>query len=332
MTLLSIGDLAQSLMLRQNLGFAKSRMNILTQEMASGVKSDLAAALRGNTGTLAGLNAAMTRIEGFGRATTELSLEAEMMQAALGAFSDLATSLALPLQAAQTAGAAGFEALAQDARNKFNTAISLLNSESAGRALFSGAASDLRPLPQGEDVLAMLGALVAGESTMSVIRDRVEQWFDDAAGYAALYQGAEASGSIAVSPTERSSVAITAMDPAIRASLKALALAALSTNGATALDDEGRIALAAEAGARLGASEQARADLRAGLGVVQARLEAAATGNTAEKTALGIARAALIEADPYETATELTAAQTRLETIYAITSRLATLSLASYLR
>ena len=40
----------------------------------------------------------------------------------------------------------------------------------------------------------------------------------------------------------------------------------------------------------------------------------------------------MTEADPYRTATDLQAAQTRLETLYVLTARLSRLNLTEYLR
>lgn len=332
MTLISIGDLAQSLMLRHNVTQAKTRMNTLSQEMSSGIKADLAAHLHGNMNSLEAMNAALRQVDAFATVTTELGLQVSAMQTALGTMGDMASRLAVPLQAAQSAGTTSFGVLTRDATETFKAAISLINTQIAGRSVFAGVAPDQTPLPDGAQFLTTLERLVAGDTTMTALRDRLDQWFADPAGFAAIYRGGGSAGSIAIAPGDDTAIAVTALDPAIRDSLKSFALAALAEDGRTALDATGRRALAIEAGARLLASEQARADLRAGLGLVENRIEAASTRNSAERTALGIARTAIIEADPYTTATDLSAAQTRLDTIYAITSRLSGLSLVNYLR
>ena len=64
----------------------------------------------------------------------------------------------------------------------------------------------------------------------------------------------------------------------------------------------------------------------------QAQIDAAATRNTAEASALNIARAGIVTADPYDAATRLEDLQTRLQSLYLITSRLSRLSLTEYLR
>lgn len=332
MPLFSIGDLAQSLLLRQNVGLAKSRVAVLSQEMSSGVKLDLAAHLRGTSGTLTAMNGALRQVEGFHAATTELGLRADTMQAALDAMSETASRLAVPLQAAQSPSTVAFAVMTRDALAGFETVVGALNVQVAGQALFSGKVSDQLPLPDAAQFLAELQGVAAGEITMAGLRDKVDAWFDDPAGFAALYRGGDPTAPIAVSAAEEVALSATALDPAIRDSLKGFALAALAQEGMSGLDATGRQALAVEAGRRLATTEQGRADLRAGLGLAQARIEAATTRNSAERMSLEMACATMIEADPYTTATDLSAAQTRLETIYAITSRMAGLSLVNYLR
>mgnify|MGYP006193710875 CR=1 FL=1 len=54
--------------------------------------------------------------------------------------------------------------------------------------------------------------------------------------------------------------------------------------------------------------------------------------NSAEITALELARAKIVSVDPFEAATKVKEAQTQLEMIYAVTARLSSLSLMEYLR
>ena len=59
--------------------------------------------------------------------------------------------------------------------------------------------------------------------------------------------------------------------------------------------------------------------------------EEASTRLSAERTSYEIARTGLLEADPYETASRLEDVQFQLEALYAVTARMARLSLTSYL-
>eukprot|EP01041_Mallomonas_annulata_P037918 gene37918-61315_t len=55
------------------------------------------------------------------------------------------------------------------------------------------------------------------------------------------------------------------------------------------------------------------------LGTVQAQIESASVRNESEASALHLARAELVEADPYETALRLQEAESQLEKIFTIT-------------
>ena len=68
------------------------------------------------------------------------------------------------------------------------------------------------------------------------------------------------------------------------------------------------------------------------LGRAEAQIEIASARNSAESTALQIARTGMLAADPYETATKLQETQTQLEMIYSITARMTRLSLVDYLK
>lgn len=333
MSLVSLGDLAQSLILRRNMNHTKLQVQTLSQEMTTGVSSDIARHLRGDLGPLNGLNQTLSQLGGYKSVTTELELFAGSMQTALENLDGFASALATPLQSASVAGdEASIDAMGAEAQQKFEAAIGLLNTRVGDRALFSGKATDRAPLPDGSAILVQLQGLVAGETTAEAVRDAVFAWFDDPSGYSAIYAGDEALASVEIGQGEDVRLTVTAEADGVIETLKGLAIAALTAEGATDLRSDGRAALGIMAGASLMASQSARADMRADLAVSENRISAAQTRNSAETTALEIARARLVEVDAYEAATELTSAQTRLETIYAITSRLSSLNLASYLR
>ncbi len=333
MSLVSLGDLAQSLILRRNMNHVNTQVQTLSEEMTTGISSDIGRHLRGDLGPLNGLDQTLQRLSGYKSVTTEMDLFATSMQTALQAIDGFATNLATPLLSAGTAGdKASIDAMGAEAQQKFEAAIGTLNTRVGDRALFSGKATDRAPLPDGGVILAQLQTLVSGETTAAGVRDVVNAWFDDPAGYRALYSGDVALAPVDIGQGEDAQLQVTAVSASVIETLKGLALSALSADGATTLQTSGRQTLAVMSGQSLLDSQAGRADMRAELAVTENRVAAAQTRNSAETTALEIARAKLVEVDAYEAATQLTSAQTRLETIYAITSRLSALSLASYLR
>jgi flagellar hook-associated protein 3 FlgL len=72
--------------------------------------------------------------------------------------------------------------------------------------------------------------------------------------------------------------------------------------------------------------------LRAVVGDAEAAIERARIRNEAELSAAELARARILEADPFRAATDLQSVQNQLESLYTVTSRLSRLSLTSFLR
>ncbi len=72
--------------------------------------------------------------------------------------------------------------------------------------------------------------------------------------------------------------------------------------------------------------------LRAVVGDAEAAIERARVRNGAELAAADLARATIVESDPFRAATDLQSVQGQLETLYAVTARLSRLSLTNYLR
>ena len=125
---------------------------------------------------------------------------------------------------------------------------------------------------------------------------------------------------------------VTAEDPAIRRTLAGLAMAGLLDRGLFSGSPDTRRHIAVMAGEVLHGSTDERVHLAAEVGHAEQRLAEAQARNGAEQAALGIARSALISADPFAAASGLEAARLQLETIYAVTARLSGMSLLGMLR
>ena len=108
-------------------------------------------------------------------------------------------------------------------------------------------------------------------------------------------------------------------------------MATMLNRGALSGQPEARAALAEQAGATLLSAQPKLINTAATLGLAQNRISTTAIRNASERSALELARNAIISADPYETATRLQDAQNQLETLFAVTARLSRLSLTDYL-
>lgn len=333
MSLVSFGDLAQSNLMRRHTTEAKVAIARLSQELTTGQSADIARHVSGDLGPVLALDATLARLAGYGAITRELGLFAGAMQTGLGVVADVALSAANGLIAASgTAATTHVNTAAAAAHSALKSVISALNTRFGDRTLFAGVDTTGQAMADTDTWLASLEATLGTPADVAAVEAAVDAWFAAPAGFGATaYQGAAALSAVPVASGEAVALDVTANDPAIRETLKGLAMAAMLDRGAFSGQDALRNAVAQRAGELLLASETDRAQLSARLGAAEAQIETAATRNEAEASSLKIARAEMLEIDPYEAATRLQDAETQLQLIYTITARISRLSLADYL-
>lgn len=334
MTLNSLGDLSHSFQFRRQTVALKTDMQRLSQELTTGLASDTSAQVSGNLVPLASIESSVARINGYATVTTEMLSTASAMQTALTAINDLSSQLSSQLLGA-TEGSipAQVDAAGTDAGQKFASVVSLLNTRFGDRSLFAGVAGDGAAVADASSMMASLEAATSSAASATDVESAVEAWMSDPAGFAATgYLGGPPLAAVSVAPGEQAQLSVTATDPAIRSTLKGLAMAALLDRGVFAGNPTARKDLARAAGISLLESAQGRANLQGQLGSVESQVGQAATRNTAEATAMGLVRSRLLSVDPYDTATRLQNTQTQLETVYALTTRLSRLSLVDFLK
>lgn len=334
MTMVSIGDLARTLMLQRHTGTSKQALQRLAGELASGRHADLSRQVRGDLAPLAGIEGALARIDGWRSAAGDLGLRLGAMQTALGALDGVAGATAEQLLAAAvSAQPAQVDRAARDAGEALDAMIGVLNARVGDKAVFAGVEGDNPALAGADVMLDALVPLMAGATGVDAVETALQAWFDDPAGFAAVvYQGGAAQTGVGVGPGELVAPGVIATDPALRNALAGFALAALADRGVLAGSDAGRRGLIQRSAERLMGNAGERALLAARLGSVEARLDRAQARNGTEAGALEIARSGLISADPYKTAAELELTRVQIETLYGLTARLSGLSLAGYLR
>jgi flagellar hook-associated protein 3 FlgL len=335
MTMTSIGDLAQSMMLRSHGTRLKQMQAALSAELASGQVADVSARLGGDLSHLTDIDRNLRQLEGYAVAMGEAKLMAGSAQAGLAVLQDAALGLGnalLPVSGSSPASLR--EHAAAQAKSVLSAAVGALNGRAAGRSLFAGIATDRSALAPAETLLSELKAAVAGAGDAAAISAAAAAWFDDPAGFGASIYGGSVQSLAPVRIGAGTEVAPTlrADDPVFRDTLRHVALAALATDPDLGLDGAGQAVLLRTSGDGLLAADARITGLRASLGFAEARIEEAGTRNAAARTGLEYARGELLSADPYETATRLQDVQFRLESLYAVTVRASRLSLTSFLR
>lgn len=326
------GDASLTSILSRQSASLRAEIERRSTELTTGLQRDIGVAVRGDFSALAAVEHSLARLKGHAANTTEAALFTDVMQAALGVISDGATDLGTNILRAVGPGSEiRLESVVMEAGRILSTTIAALNTRVSERAVFSGANAETTPLPGADAILTALETAVAGAVTVEDVQVAIAGWFNDPAGYDALYAGGAARAGLPIAAGETASLSVTALDPAIKDTLRALATAALLDRGLLADQPEARSQLMKSVSDDLLTGGEARAKLMARVGTVQAQIAAAQARNEAEKSALEITRAGIVAADPYDTAARLEDLRARLESLYLVTSRVSRLSLADYL-
>lgn len=335
MSSVALGDLAQSFMLQRRGAAVKSELARLTEELSSGRLSEPHKVLAGNHGYLADIEQGLRILASFDVASTEAQQHAGAMQSALeqvqNSSSDLGARLLL------VSASAIPEVLAQgstEAEKHLETIVSALNTDLAGRNLFSGVATDRAPLDGAGDILASARAVIAGATSAGQVSTMLRDWFDDPAGFAATHFKGSMSPPepMRIAEGETVDLSLKADDPVFRDVLFRSVVAAVANDPALPLEMRERRDLLRVSGEGLIGLQQRITAERAELGTNEARIETISARIAAEQVGLDIARKDLLAADPFETATKLEETQFQLQALYSVTARLSGLSLVNFIR
>jgi flagellar hook-associated protein 3 FlgL len=334
MALISLGDLAQSFVLRRQNADLKADISRMSQEMTTGQVADPGKHLSGDVSALTGIDSALARLGAYARATSDNAFFTGAMQTALSAVQDVTTDLVPSLLAVTTTGnSESMTKVSREALRAFETAVGLYNTRLGDRALFSGDETATTPLLPADQLLAQIDTAITGALTVQDVETALDTWLAAPTGFlATAYQGGAALTDIPIGPGQTADISVTAADPAVRNTLKGLAMAALLQRGWFAGDPSAQAALIRRSGEVLATGETDRALLAGALGTVEGQIEAARSRNEAETSSLQIARTALLSVDPFDAAARLQEAQVQLETLYTLTARLSRLNLVDFLR
>lgn len=334
MNLTTLGDLSHSFTSRQRNIAIRQDISRYTQELATGQVSDVRQRLAGNYSYLTDIERKMDILQGYSVATSEAAHFLSATQTVIGNISTTTQDFGNRLLTAEIAaqGPASSD-IANDAREVLNQMIGRLNTDVAGRFLFSGTATDQAPLAEATMLIDTARAAMAGATTAADMLAAADIWFDDPGGFAAtIYQGSDdALAPLAVSISDNVTMDLTATDPGIRQMLKVVTLAALADDPAFSLNDAQRTELFVEAGKKMLGARDNLTNTAARIGFAEARVDIISARNAAEQTSLNFAKTDLLSIDPFEAATRLEEVQFQLQSLYTVTARNAQLSLVNFL-
>lgn len=336
MTWMTLGSLALPFQLNRHNAALRADLTRLSTEMTTGRAAAPSAHLKGDLAPLGALESRARRLDAVLIAARSAQTEAGAGQNALSGLATIAADSAASLLnvSSRTADPGTLRTASSAARLALDAAQTTLSASVAGKALFSGTATDRTPLVGGDAMLAALTPLVAGATSADQVADAIEAAFQDPGGLfeTQFYLGAAAAPGAPLDGDQRAASLPTAADPALRRLLSGLAMAAVAADDSLALSQDQRQALTRRASLTLFDAGAGITALQADLGESEARLEGLDTRLSGERSALDLARESLIGVDSFEAAGKLQEAQTRLEVLYAVTARTSRLSLVEYLR
>ncbi len=324
----SIGDLASSIQLSKGATTTKAEISRLVEELTSGISSDTGRAVSGDFGLLSSLSADEARLAAYQNSITHAELFSATAQLALETVQSSLIEMGTGLMgAAATTNSLQIDAAVLGAADRLSSAVNALNIDVGGRKVFSGNATDTAPLVSASEMLDQLRTLVAGQTTATGVRSAVEAWF----GASSYVGSSDTLAPLQLSDDMEVSFEITGSDDGIQDALIHLATAALLEADSLQLADDELALLAMSTGTGLADADGSLTLLRASVGSVEASIEEAHVQNEYETSSVEIWKNEILGVDEYRAATELQAAETQLQLLYTLTSRLSQMSLAGYL-
>ncbi|WP_116132949.1 hypothetical protein [Tropicimonas sp. IMCC34043] len=334
MTITSISDLASNLLLRSNSSRLRGDLSRLVGELSSGRVAARETAVDGSFRAVSAIQQSISRLDAFKISATEAAGFAGAVQDSLGAIHDLTSDLSTAFIAAGGAGTiTQASALAEEARQDFTFITNKLNTQYAGRSLFAGATTDRAAVIDGADILNAVKTAVSGATTAAGVAAAVDAWFAPGADFDTIaYLGSDKPlASMQVGSDRSVALQVTAADDEFREMLKGATLAVLVNDGPLVGNAAEQMDLARLAGKTLIAGNEALLDLRASVGLVEERIEAASVANASESSAMTTALLAFVTKDEFDGASELRQIESQIEILYTLTARTSALRLTDYL-
>lgn len=331
----TIGDLAQTFLLRARNTQLQRQNQTLLQEMSSGQAADPVKHLDGDMGQLVTIDRDLAVLESHRQSTSEAQFNVTAMQSALARVQDIGAELAnsaISKTAVKTDSHVSL--MSNQAFHSLEDIVSAMNARPAGRAMFAGTQVEGPALASAQDMRALALSELGGTTTASDVLDALDLVFDANGGAfeTSVYLGGDTGlAPLQLGEGEAVQLDIRADNPAAREVLKYTVALAVASDPALGLDTDQRNELTKQAGVGLLGAQGAMTDLRANLGYAEQRIDKASTRVASELATLEQARNDLVSVDPFKTATDLETTQSQIEMLYMLTARSARLNLASFL-
>ncbi|MFM9845326.1 MAG: flagellin [Dongiaceae bacterium] len=348
---MNISTLATHMQLNSSINRVQRSLFEAQKEISSGRKADLMAMVKDGAREPVDLRTMLTETEEYQSTATLTASRLETMQRVMGSVNDVVTN-------ARTQALTGRDAVSRRylegmASGAIAQITSMLNTQLGGRALFAGIRLDTKPLQEAnsvnaasgfspmqaiQQVIAANGPITDAASALNVVSgaDGLDAIFGDShsngnLNFSSTFYNGATTGAVTARLDHGYDLdyGVRADNQAFRQVLEGIYMLAAVPYGS--VPDDAFAAWQDEAVTRINAGFQGVIDTAGDLGFKQQMVQEITDRHDATRTFLNNRVADLERADPYETAIRFSQLQTQLESSFAITTRLANLTLTKFL-
>ena len=330
----TLGDMAQQFMLRRQNYTLQTEYSRRITELSTGEVADVSSHLSGDFTAISGIQRSLTLNESYGSvlSSAKTFIDAQLLAFQKARSHTLETGYAL-VEAAESVDQTRRESVLAESRTNFDFIISSLNSQVAGRSLFSGSDTQTSSYASPKDILLAFSSEVSGLTTADEIVAAADVWFAPGGGYdTQAYTGSLVPlDGFASSQTDVVAPTLSGDHDNLRELVKLHVLSAAMADGSTPLIEAEKSVLFKVVGERMVNLDRNLVVTESQIGGLQKHVDNLLAQNSAEKYSLLTARKDLIGVDTSETVMRLTEVEAQLQSLYVVTAKVSRLSLTEYL-
>lgn len=334
---------------RLSIARLQARLVEAQKELTTGRHADVGVTLGGNTGTAVALRQEQTQLQSILDSNKIVATRMTASQASLQTISTTAQNFLSSLLGARSSSSST-QTVVQDAKSGLQALIGALNTSLDGQYLFAGINSDVKPFddyfgtppPASQQgiataFLAKFGVAQSDPSVSSISATALGNFLDNefSAEFAdpnwgsAWSEASDKNVRNRISRSELVETSANANQQPFRTLMSALTM--VSDLGFGNLNESAQQTLLDKAIALVGNAVTGIANIQGGMGLTQQRVTASNDQIDLQKSLLTTSIDGLESVDPTEVSTRLSALMTQMETAYALTNRIHSLSLLDYL-
>ena len=321
----------------------QGQISQLSTEESTGLLADPVLQLGSSVSTLYGLQAASAQQTAVQTAATAVGQRMDAMSTALGSIGTVVSQMATTALTISTgAGDQQPDVVNAQTEADANQVLGFLNASYAGQYVFSGndsgnpAVSSSYSSLLGAAQTALQTAATANGGTVTTsdlasFESSLDSTISTTPGSLFTAQNDGRPVQVSIGGSQSLSYGMKANSQPFQTLMKGFAMLSLATDSTTPLDAGARAQMLTDANSAIQSAQSQITTATGEFGAQQTSLQNVADAQQTAATATQTQLAALDAADPYKTASELSALQTQLQATYEITSLISKLSFVNYM-